>query len=555
MPGYKANIERDIVYDDLEWQKRASIGKLLDRKWFNTLFMYLKQEPRDTSADKFRVSSAAMLTYAFELIIRDGLAVATFEDIKEETLAVFGDGSDKHQHRATAEILAGLVTSVMDNSIERKTKVWEFAFPIIQRVFADGLTPENSGYWTTFLHMILQTRDPRRAWPLVEWLTSFRLDMSSNAAFKESSKIHLLNQVIMEAGWHFQLEKPILENFMSHIDHPYKGVRESMAQTLAASARTRYHESYRDVNELVQTQKNAGSIGTQPYLPTEEFDETMKEVFARLEKWRHERTPGQQTPSSYTSGSKTILLWLDSMLSSYECTQLLKYFPMFMEEFLQQMEIREDPELQALSYHVFRHLPNIPHRIGEDQAMIDAMIRIGRTSSSWHQRLRVMINMQIIFFRRLFLLSEDSKQKLFNCVASMLEDSQHEVRVGAATTLSGMIRCSPVELRERMIKQLGDRFTQALISNPLPKKPKGHLAGLSSARTSGTNTPTPEAQRLVLVRHAAVLGLGALIQAFPYTSPPPSFVPDVLVLLSNSANDPGTSGVASKTIISDFKKT
>ncbi|KIW73322.1 hypothetical protein PV04_01453 [Phialophora macrospora] len=557
MPGYKANIQKDIVYDQLEWAKRTRIGRLLDRKWFNTLFMYLKQEPRDTSVDKFRVASAAMLTYAFELIIRDGLAVATFEDIKEETLAVFEDGSDKHQHRATAEILAGLVTSVMDNSIERRTMVWEFAFPIIQRVFADGLTPENSGYWTNFLRMILSARDPRRAWPLVEWLTNFRLDMSSNAAFKESSKIHLLHQVILEAGWHFQLEKPIVENFLSHIDHPYKGVRESMAQTLAAITRTRYHESYKDVNELIQNQNSAGSIGTQPYLPTEEFDKTISDVFARLEKWRRERTPGQQSPSAYTSGSKTILLWLDSMLSSYECTQLLKYFPdLFMEQFLHMMDVKEDPELQSLAYHVFRHLPNIPHRIGEDKAMIDALIRIGRTSSSWHQRLRVMINMQIIFFRRLFLLSEESKQKLFGCVADMLEDSQHEVRAGAATTLSGMIRCSPLELRERMIKQLRDRFTQTLIDNPLPKKPKGQLAGLSSARTSGTNTPSPEAQRLVIVRHAAVLGLGALIQAFPYTSPPPAFIPELLVQLSRrAANDPGTVGNAVKSIIAEFKKT
>ena len=112
--------------NDESGQKRSIIGRLLDRKWFSTFFSYLKQEPRDSSADKFRVASAAMLTYAFELIIRDGLAVATFEDIKEETLAVFGDGSDKHQHRATAEIVAGLVTSVMDGSIERRTAVWEF---------------------------------------------------------------------------------------------------------------------------------------------------------------------------------------------------------------------------------------------------------------------------------------------------------------------------------------------------------------------------------------------------------------------------------------------
>ncbi|KAK5944089.1 Proteasome activator BLM10 [Knufia obscura] len=560
MPGYKANIKNDIEYDELEWKKRTVIGNLLDRQWFQTFFDYLKQEPRDQSADRFRMASAMMLTYVFELIIRDGLAKATFEDIKELATNVFGDGSDKHQHRATAEILAGLITAVMDTSIERRTMVWEFAFPIIQRVFSDGLTPENSGYWTTFLHMIMQTRDPRRAWPLVEWLASFRLDMSSNAAFKESSKIHLLHQVIMDAGWHFQLDKPVTTDFIAHIDHPYKGVREAMAQTLASITRSRYHESFENVSQLIEAQQKSGPLGEAPYVPTKEFDETMHEIFQRLEKWRHERTPGQQTPSAYTSGSKTVLLWLDSMLSSYECTQLLNYFPdLFTESFLHMMDIKEDPELQSLAYHVFRHLPNIPHRTGKDEKLIDSLIRIGQSSSLWHQRLRVMINMQIIFFRRLFLLSEESKGKLFDCVATMLEDTQHEVRAGAAATLSGMIRCSPISLRNRMIDELKKRFSKMLSDNPLPKKPKTKAAALSAAssdRNSGTSTPTPEQQKLVIARHAAVLGLGSLVQAFPYSSPPPQWMPDVLVTLSTkAANDPGTVGSSVKSIISDFKKT
>ncbi|RMZ78933.1 hypothetical protein DV737_g3714, partial [Chaetothyriales sp. CBS 132003] len=557
MPGYRSNIKNDIEYDRLEWSKRTVLGRILDRAWFKTFFNYLKQEPRDSSADKFRIASAMMLTYCFELIIRDGLAVATLDDIKDETLAVFGDGSEKHQHRATAEILAGLITSVMDTSIERRTMVWQFAFPILQRVFSDGLTPENSAYWTTFLHMILQSRDPRRAWPLVEWLTSFRLDMGSNAAFKESSKIHLLHQVIVDAGWHFQLDRPISDNFLAHIDHPYKGVREAMAQTLAAITRSRYHESYPDVDSFLQAQRDAGAIGTQPYVPTAEFDATMHDIFARLEAWRHERAPGQQTPSAYTSGSKTVLLWLDSMLSSHECVQLVRYFPdLFTEQLLHMMDIKEDPELQSLAYHVFRHLPNIPHRAGEDERLVDSFIRIGRTSPSWHQRLRVMINMQIMFFRRLFLLSESSKQKLFDCVAGMLEDAQHEVRAGAATTLSGMIRCSPLALREEMIQRLSAKFTHMLAANPLPKKPKGQVAALASVRSSGTATPTPEHQRLVVTRHAAVLGLGSLIQAFPYSSPPPSWMPDVLITLSvKAAGDPGMVGSSVKNVISDFKKT
>lgn len=557
MPAYQSNIKNDIEYDELEWSKRIAIGKLMDRQWFKTIFKYLKQEPRDSNADRFRGASAMMLTFAFELIIRDGLVAATFDDIKEETMAVFEDGSDKHQHRATSEILAGMISAVMDTSIERRTMVWEFAFPIVQKVFSDGLTPENSGYWTGFLRMILQTRDPRRAWPLVAWLSNFRLDMESNAAFKESSKIHMLHSVIMDAGWHYQMDKPILENFLAHLDHPYKGVREAMGQTLATIFRTRYHESYKSVKELMQAQKEAGPIGTQPYQSTAEFDSTIVETFKRIEGWRHARAPGQQTPTPYTSGSKTVLLWLDSTLSSYECTQLLKFFPdVFMEQLLHMMDVKEDPELQSLAYHVFRHLPNIPHRAGEDVKLIDSLIKIGRTSTSWHQRLRVMINMQIVFFRRLFLLSEESKQKLFDCVASMLEDPQHEVRNGAATTLSGMIRCSPLDLRNKMVKRLRQRFTQSLIDNPLPKKPKSTVSALSSARTSGANTPTPEAQRLVITRHAAVLGLGSLIQAFPYSSPPPEWMPDVLITLSTkAANDPGTVGSSVKTIISDFKKT
>ncbi|MCJ1320776.1 hypothetical protein MMC15_006117 [Xylographa vitiligo] len=552
MPGYKSDSRAEQEYDGEEKRVIKNVGDTLDRQWFNTFFDYLKQEPRDPAADRFRVSNAMMLGYAFDLM-HDGHTAATLKEIKEEIATTFGDGTDKHQHRATAEILGGLLGSVHDKKIEIRTVIWDYSMSIILKVFSDGLTPENSGYWTTFLRLLLQGKDPRRSWPLVEWLADFRLDMSSNAAFKESSKIMLLQQCIADSGWHFQLEKPILADFLQHLDHPYKGVREAMGHTLAAIYRTRYHESYKDVETLVMSQKAASSIGTAPYEPTEEFSDTIHEIFEQLEKWRHERTPGQQTPSSYTSGSKTILLWLDSMLSSYECTQLLKFFPnVFMEQLLHMMDIKEDQELQGLAYHVFRHIPNIPHRLGEDAELIGSLIRIGTTSSLWHQRLRVLINMQVIYFRRLFLISRDQQQKLFDCVAGMLNDIQLEVRIGAMTTLSGMIRCSRVALRDSVVKDLSKKFTNMLLRNPLPKKPRNNLTTTST----GTSTPTPEHTKLVLTRHAAVLGLGALVQAFPYTSPPPAWIPGVLTTLANKANsDQGMVGKSVKSILADFKKT
>ncbi|OAL52252.1 hypothetical protein IQ07DRAFT_619941 [Pyrenochaeta sp. DS3sAY3a] len=532
-----------ISYDNVEDEVRSKIAKHLTRSWFSNYFAFMKQEPRDTTADRFRMSSAMLLTHSFDLVFC-GLTEATFEDLKDLTQSVYGDGSDKHQHRATAEIMAALISCAPDLKLEQRTEVWEYVFPIVRGIFKDGLTPENSGYWTTFLHVVLQSKDPRRGWPLVDWLASFRLDMDSNAAFKESSKVHLLTQCISDAGWHFRLEKPILEDFMNHLDHPYKGVREAMGQTIATIHRTRYHESYKDVESLIKAQKEASSIGVRPYQPTEEFSTMMTEVFERLEAWRHQRPAGQQTPSSYTSGGKTVLLWLDSTLSSYECTSLVKFFPnVFMEQLLHMMDIKEDPELQSLAYHVFRHLPNIPHREGEDTEFIDALIRIGRTATSWHQRLRILINIQVVYFRRLFLMSEEQQLKIFDCVSAMLSDVQLEVRMGAATTLSGMIRCSPTALRDRQVSALKEQFIKQLSKHPLPKR-----------RIPGT--PTPEQSKLVLIRHAAVLGLGALIQAFPYQSPPPLWLPDMLATLARkAASDPGMVGKSVKSILADFKKT
>lgn len=317
-----------------------------------------------------------------------------------------------------------------------------------------------------------------------------------------------------------------------------------MGGTLGLLYRSRHHESYKDVSTLMQAQKQYSSVGTVSYEPTAEFTATMEDVFSRLRQWRHERTPGQQSPSSYTSASKTVLLWLETTFTSYECTQLLPFYAKyFIPEMLHMMDIKEDPELMSLAYHVFRHLPNIPHPVNKDHDFISALIHIGTTSSFWHQRLRVLINMQVLYFRRLFLITPFEQERLFTSVSNMLEDTQLEVRLGAHATLSGMIRCSPVRLRAGVLQDLIVKFTAMLVQNRLPKR-------------APAGTPTPDYNRITLTRHAAVLGLGALVQAFPYTSPPPKWLPEVLATLaSKAAADPGMVGKSVKSVLGEFKKT
>ena len=158
-PAYMVDPQEEVQYDDVENDARKAIGKHLDRKWFNTFFGYLKQEPRDGGADRFRMASSMLLQFAFNLV-REGVASVTLDEIKEETANVLGDGSDKHQHRATAEILGAIVSSYRDSTKKNRDAMWEYVFPIIRGIFEDGLTPENCSYWTAFLHLILVVPPP-----------------------------------------------------------------------------------------------------------------------------------------------------------------------------------------------------------------------------------------------------------------------------------------------------------------------------------------------------------------------------------------------------------
>jgi proteasome activator subunit 4 len=125
-----------------------------------------------------------------------GKTVVTLEDVKELVKDVFGDGNDKHQHRATSEILGALLAGSSDDPPEIRNRVWEYAAPMMLKIFADDLTPDNLQYWLTCLHLILDSKDPRRSHEIVDALRSFRLDMTSNAAFKESSKVQLLEFIV-----------------------------------------------------------------------------------------------------------------------------------------------------------------------------------------------------------------------------------------------------------------------------------------------------------------------------------------------------------------------
>ncbi|KAJ1480245.1 hypothetical protein T484DRAFT_2814179 [Baffinella frigidus] len=109
-------------------------------------------------------------------------------------------------------------------------------------------------------------------------------------------------------------------------------------------------------------------------------------------------------------------------------------------------------------------------------------------------------------------------QRVRDLMLALLRDPQVEVRETAQHAISVLVRIQG----EALALQLRDEFAEWAAA-PIPKRAKGGVPEDGSA----------EAMRK---RHAGVLGLAALVGAYPYDVP--EWMPDVLVQLAGHVLDP-----------------
>ncbi|KAK9462470.1 uncharacterized protein V1516DRAFT_670355 [Lipomyces oligophaga] len=550
----KRPLENHIAFDAEQTTMLQSIGEVIDEQWFDKLCKNFLEEPRperDMLNPKRTPLVAAVL-----MLVNWNYTKLTMEYIMKHVRDVYDGGKDKNCHRATAELLSGILGGAFATSHLESTL--QEVMPILEDVIEDGLNPDNLKYWTEFLNTVFRIpglHDPRLIWPIVSKLKDIEVDLSSNSVFKEKSRLSLLRHLVAKSGWMFQFYKPIVSELLSHLNHNYKGVREEIGRTLGSISRSQYAESFNTVSEFLVANGQAGSLGVPSFAKTEEFSEIMEKVFDQLVSWRGERSALQES-SPYLNGSKTVLLWFESVLLSPSCPILLPYFPSnILPELLNLMDVKDDLEVTALAVSVFKHFGNIPLSMHHLANIVEGVVVASKKITTWHQRSRLLAVIQVFYFRQLFLLSDAMKKQLFDIVFEFLKDLQLEVREIAAETLSGMIRCSPGLFRSKMISQLEGKFIKILEDNPMPLRRNGGSGGSSGNVTPRTGTPSGESMTII-ARHSAVLGLSALIQAFPYESPPPQWIPTVLTILATrAANDPGMVGRSVKTALGNFKKT
>jgi len=121
---------------------------------------------------------------------------------------------------------------------------------------------------------------------------------------------------------------------------------------------------------------------------------------------------------------------------------------------------------------------------------------------------------------------------MLEVLCKCLDDEVVEVREMAATTLSGILRLSP----RRSVLTLKDRFTRLARNSHIPPR------------------SSTDYSKAIRQRHAAILGICALVDSYPYTIE--KWMPDLLTsVLAEHTYDPIPISTTVRKCASNFRKT
>ncbi|XP_061562704.1 LOW QUALITY PROTEIN: proteasome activator complex subunit 4B-like [Phycodurus eques] len=435
--------------------------------------------------------------------------------------------ADPHEssQRCVCEIAAGLIRGSKLWSFSKVDKLWRVLCPLI-RMALSNVTVETYTDWGTCVATACEGRDPRKLHWLLELLMETPL-VGEGSSFRDASLLYVLQGGLAQQQWRVsELLHRLLAYLEPKLTQVYKNVRERIGSVLT-------YIFMMDV-ALPHTQSTSS-----PHVAdfVTRVLERLKPLTSEAEIHNHvheENAP--ETTDERTQAVKllkTVLKWLLASAGRTFTTPvtqqlqllplLFKIAPVEIDESYDEMKQDARTCLSLMSQGVLypQHIP-----------LVLAALEEMAGSKSWHARYSVLTYLQITVFSNLFtLLSVPVEvQRVRKLVMRLLLDEQLEVRDMAGTTLSGLLQCHFFPLDRSLQTQL------QTLSHTLLTKARGELASTDLVR-----------------RHAGVLGLSACILSSPYDVP--TWMPQILMDLSDHLNDPQPIEMTVKKTLSEFRRT
>ncbi|KAF8807238.1 hypothetical protein BYT27DRAFT_7232792 [Phlegmacium glaucopus] len=500
-----------------------------DPKYWENLSTYYSEENHETTITQDNVSCVKSI---FQLL--EDEPFGAFKPIVENLIA----DKDHNKQRAAAEFLAGILGGSKHWPTDKQDVLWIWFIPHMTTIFRQNIKTDTLTIWASFLEYMFYHKDPRRVQPLVDFLVDAftHLDFNAELSFDAVKVVSLFSAVFDELGRKFApWTNDIVERSWVEIHGEHDDVRAFVGEILAFSHNIKWEPKpsiptaevfVKECQILPMEYDIMGIRGTY-------HKKRVDELVNRFQEWRTARVSGVRAfQSTYDRVGLTVCKWLYQSLHDLHAISTFDYILPLMPELFRFTEVNDNNDLATRASMLLVRMCGVTPPVPLVNPLLDAIYEAITTSPSWKVRLKALPLVQVFYFRQVPLISEVKIVEMLEVLCSCLDDEVVEVREMAATTLSGILRLSP----RRSVLTLKDRFLRLLKGSAIPGR------------------QSPNYNKALRQRHAAILGICALVDSYPYTIE--KWMPELLTnVLAEHTYDPIPISSTVRKCASNFKRT
>lgn len=532
----------DLNLREQDQRVLAGFASCVTSEWFHNI---VNLWVTDNEANSAFQGTDVFATAGLVSLISNGIVeTLRFDDLINIIKDIYVE-DEKSSHIVICELISGLLIASKFTSPELAKKRDEFLVAFLTNLFENDLTPETKNIWTIFSWWIPSHVDCKRFPEVLKVLIDFRLDNDSNSALIKSTRLSYIRSVVASMTWAYPSPGHILELCFKNLTNKSQAIREQIGSLIAVTSFSFYGESMKDCASFVQACNEELE-----YMYRRSMEHTLfqklPDLFEQVEAWRlqvKDLSAHEILNSEYICAATTILSWLNQALNTSIAIQYQEFVSKYIAPFLLHLTAMKDVcqlgNIEPIS--TFKKVSQIPF---ESKCLEEVVVMLEKLSKDSLNNVQFFILgefIETIYFKNLFFLSKLQRQRIFDLTVTLMYHKNLEIREAASSTFSGLVHTSPPSVIDELVEVYKNRFA-ADLDRVRKQHRKTGFKNVSNAET--------------IIMHGATLGLGALVHAFSFQSPPPPWIPELLTLLSNKASGVvGAVGRTAKETLGKFKKT
>ncbi|CAB3398985.1 unnamed protein product [Caenorhabditis bovis] len=523
----------DRSYEDFNETEKFIVDCFKDPQFMERFRKFFSLEMKKDE-DTFNAVNFSLFQGLFR-VLNDSLCGV----FHEQLISLFSSTKESDQ-RLASEITAGIINGSKLWKYEKQKRMWLWLSPILSKNF-ETIPEDSLRSWGVAIATICGCSEARMLKPMIDLLFKL-IERPTDNAFAASSRMFLVQSALCQFEWRgVELWNKLFGLLQTSLVHQYANLRERISVSLVSATWFDMPSVYVSPNLPPRLQPPKVSVVAGWY--NEMLGPCWDEV---RHKWE-ECASGPSIGSSSSDVSKNLNLSQSTSAStSVEISEVKKAARLAMKSTTSFVYNVCNQAYVALPQSVVPLLPlffhyandvgdeelskschsfNVAHLaaiyVGPQTArlVLDTLAQSITSPCWWKAKVMALQTLRMIVFTNSFIFKH-YRDEIGALFLKSMNDCQIEVREKAAEALSTMIQIRFFETTPQLVEKFS---------------------------TASHSTDS-------IIAHAGVLGLSAIVRAFPYTVPP--FLPDALMRICRFANSKnGTIRETVKRALSEFKRT